>query len=193
MASALLAFHVAAGVGALVLGPLTLLAAVPPGRLVRHRRDRHDRSDRQGWLDRHSGLDPQGRPGAAGWQGRSLLAYQAAVLAVCASSLGLVAFAWSQLWWLTFFAVGTAVAMLGGSWAARRRRPAWAGWSVRLTCGSYVAMVTALLVVSWPTLLSWLLPTLVGALLVEIAAARTVRRTAATVASTTHQTATRIQ
>lgn len=164
MTSALLGVHVAAGVGALVLGPLALLAAGPPGRL-----DRHGRLDRQPRFDR------QGRPGPAGRQARSLLAYQAAVLAVCASALGLVALAWSQLWWLTFFAVGTAAAVIGGEWAVRRHPLGWAGWSVRLTCGSYVAVVTALLVVSWPSLLSWVLPTLVGAPLVEIAAARAAR------------------
>lgn len=164
MTSALLGFHIAAGVGALVLGPLALLAAVPPGRLARQ--------SRFDWQPR---LDRQGRRGAAGRQSRFLLAYQAAVLAVCASALGLVALAWSQLWWLTFFAVGTAAAVLGGEWAARRHPLGWAGWSVRLTCGSYVAVVTALLVVSWPSLLSWVLPTLVGAPLVEAAAARAAR------------------
>lgn len=105
-------------------------------------------------------------------QTRVLLAYQASVLAVCASALILTGFDWSRLWWLTFFAVGTAAAVVGGRWAASGRPRGWAGWYVRFLCGSYVALVTALLVVSWPSVLAWVLPTLVGAPLIETAAFR---------------------
>lgn len=101
-----------------------------------------------------------------------LLAYQAAVLAVAASALALAALAWSQLWWLTFFAAATAAAVLGGAWMARRHPRGWRGWYVRLMCGSYIALITALLVVSWPSVLSWVLPTVVGAPIVETAAFR---------------------
>jgi hypothetical protein len=46
---------------------------------------------------------------------------------------------------------------------------------VRLVCGSYVSLVTALLVVSWGSVLAWILPTLIGTVLIERAATRPAR------------------
>lgn len=97
---------------------------------------------------------------------RLTVAYQVAVTVVCVSALGLVALAPATFWWLIPFAVGTQAAVV----VARRstdpvRR-------TRLLGGSYVSLVTALLVVSWGNPLAWILPTLLGIGLVERAAAR---------------------
>lgn len=91
------------------------------------------------------------------------------------TALGLVAFAPGRFWWLAPIAALTQAAAAGGGWLRRRgtRRP----WQVRLLGGSYVSLVTALLVVSWGGWAAWVLPTLVGVLAVETAAERARRRT----------------
>jgi hypothetical protein len=100
--------------------------------------------------------------------GRWLAAYQLAVLGVCATALALVAKK-PSLWPFALLALGTAALVIGGHRAEARDR------FVRQTGGSYISLVTALLVVSWGTLAAWLLPTLLGVPLVEWAAARTRR------------------
>ncbi len=97
-------------------------------------------------------------------------AYQVAVTVVCASALGLVALAPAAFWWLIPFAFGTQAAIVVA------RRTTDPSRRVRLLGGSYVALVTALLVVSWSNPLAWILPTLLGVGLVESAAARAPRR-----------------
>jgi len=42
-------------------------------------------------------------------------------------------------------------------------------------CGSYVSLVTALLVVSWDSPLAWILPTVIGSPLIARARARAAR------------------
>ena len=96
------------------------------------------------------------------------IAYQAAVAAVTATALALVALAPERLWWLAPLAVVTEAAALGGWWLAHRDS-ASGGWQIRLLGGSYVSLVTALLVVSWGTWAAWVLPTIVGAVLIETA------------------------
>jgi len=93
-------------------------------------------------------------------------AYQGAVTVVCASALGLVALAPATFWWLIRFAVGTQAAIVIA------RRSVDPARRTRLLGGSYVSLVTALLVVSWDNPLAWVIPTLLGIGLVERAAAR---------------------
>ncbi|HEX2047635.1 MAG TPA: hypothetical protein VHF27_07720 [Acidimicrobiales bacterium] len=93
--------------------------------------------------------------------------YLAAVTLLTATAAGLVALRPAALWPFLLLAVGTEAAIVG----AGRVRPH--ARHVRLVCGSYVSLVTALLVVSWGSVLAWVLPTVVGTVLVERAASST--------------------
>lgn len=101
------------------------------------------------------------------WRAQLAVAYQVAILVVASSAVGLAVLAWQRLWWLTLIAVITEAAALGGLWTARRRLTGWPAWQMRLLGGSYVALVTALLVVSWGGPLSWILPVVVGTAVIE--------------------------
>lgn len=96
--------------------------------------------------------------------------YQVALAGLTTSAVGLVALAPARLWWLLPIAVATEAAAVGG-WCARHRSGS-AVWTVRLLGGSYVSLVTALLVVSWGTVLAWVAPAVLGLVLVEAAASR---------------------
>jgi hypothetical protein len=97
--------------------------------------------------------------------------YQAAVTVLTLTAAALVVMR-PALWPFALIAAGTEGAVVGAWWAARRRFEGWLPWHVRLLCGSYVSLVTALLVVSWGGVVAWVLPSVVGAALVERAAAR---------------------
>ncbi len=97
-------------------------------------------------------------------------AYLAAVTVLTVTAGGLVAFRPGALWPFLLLAVGTEAAVLA---AGRARRT---DHHVRLVGGSYISLVTALLVVSWGSIAAWLLPTLIGTFLVERAAGATRRR-----------------
>lgn len=98
-------------------------------------------------------------------------AYHWTVLAVCVSAALLAILDWGRNWWFLPIAVGSYVFALLGYIAAKRR---WSGWMrahIAGQGGSYIAMVTALLVVNWAVLtgtpgrrapLAWALPTLIG-------------------------------
>ncbi|MBW3641972.1 MAG: hypothetical protein KY447_03575 [Actinobacteria bacterium] len=101
---------------------------------------------------------------------RGAAAYQAAVAVICLTTLGLVALDWRRWWPFVFLAVGTEMAAAGGWWVGRSRRGAWRGRHVRLVCGSYISLVTALFVVTLGSPLAWVMPTVVGTVLVERAA-----------------------
>lgn len=102
--------------------------------------------------------------------------YQVAVAALTVTAVGLAALDWGRLWWLALIAVATEAAALGGLWARRRRFPGWIAWHVRLMGASYISLVTALLVVNWPYLIVWVLPTVVGTPLNLVAARRAAAR-----------------
>ncbi|HEV2766302.1 MAG TPA: hypothetical protein VGV63_01180 [Acidimicrobiales bacterium] len=104
---------------------------------------------------------------------RAGTAYQAAVAVVAASAVALATLAWARLWALAMIAVATEAAAVAGWWLARRRPTGWLPWHVRLLCGSYVSLVTALLVVNWSSPLGWVAPTIVGSPLIAVAAHRT--------------------
>ena len=97
--------------------------------------------------------------------------YHWIMLGVCVSAAGLALFEWARLWWFLPIAVGSYAFALLGYIAAKRR---WRGWLLAHVAGqggSYIAMVTAVLVVNWlfvagvpgrSTLWPWLLPTVLG-------------------------------
>ena len=92
-------------------------------------------------------------------------AYRAAVTVLATTTVGLVALN-PALWPFLLLAAGTEAALL----LARTAQPL--ARHVRLVCGSYVSLVTALLVVSWGSILAWVLPTVIGTVLVERASRR---------------------
>lgn len=102
-------------------------------------------------------------------------AYHWVLLGVCVSAAALAALDWQRIWWFLPIALGSYAFALLGYVAAKRR---WDGWlRAHLTgqAGSYIAMVTALLVVNWESLTgtrgvvspwAWALPTVVGSPLI---------------------------
>jgi hypothetical protein len=115
------------------------------------------------------------RPKCPGWHPSTASAYVGAVCAVCVTAVGLVVLR-PALWWLGLIALATAAAAIAGEALAARRPPGWAGRSVRLLSMSYVSLVTAVLVVSVPVPVSWVLPTLVGEPLIHRASRAAGRR-----------------
>jgi hypothetical protein len=97
----------------------------------------------------------------------------ALVVALCAAAIGLAVLR-PALWWLGLIAVATAAAALTGRELARRRPPGWLPWHLSLMCGSYISLVTALLVVNlgFASPLAWILPSVLGSPLIAIRAAR---------------------
>ena len=96
---------------------------------------------------------------------RAGMAYLAAVTVLTLTAAGLVALRPAALWPFLVLALGTEAAVL----AARRAGPL--PGHVRLVCGSYVSLVTALAVAgSGGSVLAWVLPPVVGTVLVERAA-----------------------
>jgi len=93
-------------------------------------------------------------------------AYHWLVLAVCVTAVALSALAWQRLWWLVPIAVLSYGLALVGQLATVGGGPAWVrahAWG-----GSYIALVTALLVISVRNIsttaqvLAWILPAAVG-------------------------------
>lgn len=88
-------------------------------------------------------------------------AYHWVVLAVSGSAVALAVLDWSRLWWLAIIAVGTYGLALMAYAAAKRRPRGWLHVHVAGQGGSYIALVTAVLVVNLGgPLVLWLLPTL---------------------------------
>ena len=104
----------------------------------------------------------------AGVHTRSGEAYHWLVLAVAASAVVLALLDLSELWWFLPIAVGSYAFALLGYLAAKR---GWRGWlhaHVSGQGGSYIALVTALLVVNLGQLglFVWFVPTIVGSPLI---------------------------
>jgi hypothetical protein len=103
-------------------------------------------------------------------------AYHAAMLAVCLSAVGLAALRWQELWWFAALAAFSYALARRGHDAARRRRPGWRRGHITGVGGSYIALVTALLVVSADgAILTWVVPTLIGVPIIHVARARAAR------------------
>jgi hypothetical protein len=143
----LLVVHIAAGAIGLLLGPLAM------------------RQDTRRFVsdERSTGV-------ISAW-------YRAVVLLVCLSATGLVIERRSDLWWLVpVSALTYGLAVLARVSASRRHR-AWTHGYVHGQGGSYIALVTALvvvaLVVDGPVagpaeLIPWLAPTAIGTVLIEV-------------------------
>ncbi len=109
--------------------------------------------------------------------------YQWAVLAVALSAGALAAFDWATLWWLSLLAALSYGLALLGVLASRRRPRGWVRAYAHGQGGSYIALVTALLVVSLDgaaATAAWFVPTLVGLPLIERRVGRLSRPTPAT-------------
>jgi hypothetical protein len=91
-------------------------------------------------------------------------AYLMAVTVLTVTAAALVALEPGALWPFFLLALATEAAVI-----AARRAPRPDG-HVRLVCGSYVSLVTALLVVIWGSIFAWVLPGVIGSVLVERAA-----------------------
>lgn len=95
---------------------------------------------------------------------RSGEAYHWVFLVLFFSAVALAVLNWDEVWWLAFVgAISYALALLG--YLAAKRR--WTGWlrvHVAGQGGSYIAMVTALLVVNagGSSPLPWIMPTVIG-------------------------------
>src|SRR5262249_50710044 len=96
--------------------------------------------------------------------------YVAAVSGVCASALGLAALDWSRLWWLAAIALATEAAAIAGLMVGPRPL------HVSFMCGSYISLVTALLVVNFGGPVAWALPTIIGSPIIAWAARRSARQ-----------------
>jgi hypothetical protein len=124
-------------------------------------------------------------PKRPGWHPRLGRAYQVLVGLLCLSAGGLVVLN-PGLWGFAVIATLTWAAALGGWWMRRRQPRGWLQWHVSLMCGSYISLVTALLVVNLGTrsLIAWILPTAVGTPLITWKNIQLARRPPATPAGT---------
>jgi hypothetical protein len=102
-------------------------------------------------------------------------AYHWLVLVVVATAIAMLALDWPDLWWLTIVAVFAYVLALLGYLAPRRPWRHWAAAYVHGQGGAYIALVTALLVVSLTVdgpvhgpaaVVVWVLPSLIGTRLI---------------------------
>jgi hypothetical protein len=112
---------------------------------------------------------------AARYRGRSArglaVAYQAVVAGVAASA-GFLAVTDPQLVWLLPFAVATEALAVTGALARRRGWPGWRSWQPHLLGGSYIALVTGVLIAGTGNPVFWLLPAAVGQLPIALAKRR---------------------
>jgi hypothetical protein len=88
-------------------------------------------------------------------------AYQLSVAAVVISSAYLAVSA-PGLWWLLPFGVVTETLAVAGALARRRSWPGWRTWQPHLLGGSYIALVTGVLVAGTGNPVFWLVPAVVG-------------------------------
>jgi hypothetical protein len=121
-------------------------------------------------------------PKAPGLHPRAGEYYHAAVLGACLSAAGLALLNWDRSWAFLPVAMGSYAFALAGYVAAKRRFRGWLRVHVVGQGGSYIAMVTALLVVNWLAVSGeagrsafwpWVIPTLLGAPLIAWAVRRT--------------------
>ncbi len=113
---------------------------------------------------------------AAAW------AYHLAVAAVVLTS-ALLALSAPGLWWLLPFGAVTEVLAVAGAVARRRGWPAWRTWQPHLLGGSYIALVTGVLVAGTGQPVFWLAPAVVGQLPIAMAKRRLHRTAAAPLAA----------
>ncbi|MGY2079054.1 hypothetical protein [Modestobacter sp. SYSU DS0657] len=98
-------------------------------------------------------------------------AYQAAVAGVAVSAVALAVTA-PGLGWLVPVAVGTEVLAVTGALARRRNWSGWRSWQPHLLGGSYIALVTGVLIAETGNPVFWVLPALVGQAPIAVAKRR---------------------
>lgn len=109
--------------------------------------------------------------------------FHAVVLAVCVSAVALAALDIRSLWWLVSISAATYAFALRAHRAGQHRRPRWLASVARGYGGAYIALWTAILVVSaGSSPVSWLLPAALGAPIVEWLAFRLHRQSTVTAA-----------
>jgi hypothetical protein len=108
------------------------------------------------------------------------VAYQVAVGAV-ALSAGFLAVTGAGLTWLLPVAVATEALAVTGALARRRAWSGWPSWQPHLLGGSYIALVTGVLIAETGNPVFWLLPALVGQVPIAVAK-RQLRAVAAPIA-----------
>src|ERR671910_531601 len=95
-----------------------------------------------------------------------LIAYLGAVFATCLTATVLALLDWSRLWWIVLLSLLSSVLAVVGYVAVRRGGPRWL--VAHGLGGSYIGLVTALLVVSagdisiTAEIFAWVMPTAVG-------------------------------
>ena len=104
---------------------------------------------------------------ATGWA----VAYQCGVGGVVLSAAYLAATA-PELSWLLPVAVGTEVLAVTGALARRRGWSGWRSWQPYLLGGSYIALVTGVLIAETGNPVFWVLPALAGQLPIALAKRR---------------------
>jgi hypothetical protein len=97
--------------------------------------------------------------------------YQIAVSAVVVSSAYLALTA-PGLWWLLPFGALTQALAVAGALARRRGWRGWRTWQPHLLGGSYIALVTGVLVAGTGNPVFWLLPAVAGQVPIAIAKKR---------------------
>ncbi|MGI8721856.1 MAG: hypothetical protein ACR2JG_06475 [Geodermatophilaceae bacterium] len=104
-------------------------------------------------------------------------AYHLSVALVCLSAVGLAALDPARLWWFVLIATGSYLFAARAMRDIRSVRAQWQARAVRGFGGAYIALWTAVVVVSLPGQpLAWGIPTAVGIPALEWFAARIARR-----------------
>jgi uncharacterized membrane protein len=90
--------------------------------------------------------------------------YHWVMLAVCLSAAAMALADWSRIWWFLPIATFSYANALLGYLAAKIRWRGWLAAHIGGMCGSYIALVTALLIVNFRPVPLWLwfLPSIVG-------------------------------
>ncbi len=110
--------------------------------------------------------------------------YHWLVLGTCASAVFLALLDWARIWWFLPIAVGSYAFAFLGYLAAKCRWRGWLTWHISGQGGSYIALVTAVLVVNWRSLAgtsgiqspwAWALPTILGSPIIGLVVAKTKR------------------
>ena len=100
------------------------------------------------------------------------MAYHACVAVVTLTALLLLALDPGRLWWLLPVAVATQAAAVLAVRVLRRRGPRWSTYYPHLIGGSYVALVTGLLIGTWGDPVAWVLPAVLAQPLIHVAKGR---------------------
>lgn len=106
------------------------------------------------------------------WRRRLGFAYQGVMAAVVITAAGLSLLNFAELWWLLPIGLASEAMAVVGVVARRRAWIGWPSWTAHLLGGSYIALVTAFLVVRTGHPIFWVLPALVGQVPIAVAKRR---------------------